>query len=367
MISFFVNYFVQNDSKQQQRQHIHCLVLYIQNMAPMKYISKTLLTALLLIHYVGFAQQEHKVISGKKCNLYKVVSKDTWTGLARTYKISIEELKAVNPGVNDLKIGQIINIPKETGNAKQEESKTATQAMVPSASVKTNAGNYHTYVVEKGETLFGIARKKNVTADEIKLWNNLVGDGIRAGQVLKISGNPTTANMPVNDPAPLPPMAMHTKIATDVTTVADDKKLTEKNDAVRNDSKLLADAGKNIPATPMPAEIEYKSSRSEIKKPAGKGNSATLEINESGMASWINDGEMNQSKFYALHRSAPSGTIVKVTNRMSGDYVFVKVVGQLPDTGDNDRQIIKISEAAAKRIGAVNEKFQVELNYGLTQ
>ena len=51
---------------------------------------------------------------------------------------------------------------------------------------------------------------------------------------------------------------------------------------------------------------------------------------------------------------------------MNGDYVFVKVVGTLPDTGDNDKQILKMSEAAAKRIGAINEKFQVELNYGMT-
>ena len=50
------------------------------------------------------------------------------------------------------------------------------------------------------------------------------------------------------------------------------------------------------------------------------------------MASWIRDGDINQSKFYALHRNAPPGTIIKVTNRMNGDYVFVKVVGTLDPT-----------------------------------
>ena len=43
--------------------------------------------------------------------------------IIRKYHKEIDELKAVNPGINDLKIGQIINIPIEnTVNDKSETS-----------------------------------------------------------------------------------------------------------------------------------------------------------------------------------------------------------------------------------------------------
>src|SRR5471030_2580499 len=52
-----------------------------------------------------------KIINGQKCLLHKVTSKETWSSVSRKYNLSIEELKKVNIGVTDLKIGQIINVP----------------------------------------------------------------------------------------------------------------------------------------------------------------------------------------------------------------------------------------------------------------
>ena len=72
---------------------------------------------------------------------------------------------------------------------------------------------------------------------------------------------------------------------------------------------------------------------------------------------------MNQNKFYALHRTAPIGTIIKVTNRMNNNSVYVKVIGILPSTGDNENILIKITQAAAQRIGALDQRFQAELSY----
>jgi rare lipoprotein A (peptidoglycan hydrolase) len=85
------------------------------------------------------------------------------------------------------------------------------------------------------------------------------------------------------------------------------------------------------------------------------------------VAAWMNEGDLNQNKFYALHRTAPVGTIIKVTNRMNNNSVFVKVVGLLPETGDNNNFIIKITQAAAQRIGALDQKFTAELSYGISK
>ncbi|MBK7970759.1 MAG: hypothetical protein IPK08_18575 [Bacteroidetes bacterium] len=92
-----------------------------------------------------------------------------------------------------------------------------------------------------------------------------------------------------------------------------------------------------------------------------------MQVTETGIASWIQDGQVNQDKYYGLHRTAPIGTIMKVTNRMNNQFVYVKIVGVLPDTGDNDNVIIKVSQAVSNKLNALDAHYQVEVSYGLMQ
>lgn len=57
-------------------------------------------------------------------------------------------------------------------------------------------GNLETptpYVVQKGDTLFLIARAQGVTVDQLKAWNDLGSDRIEVGQVLLTWGHGPTA------------------------------------------------------------------------------------------------------------------------------------------------------------------------------
>jgi hypothetical protein len=47
-------------------------------------------------------------------------------------------------------------------------------------------------------------------------------------------------------------------------------------------------------------------------------------------------------------------------NNMS---VFVKVVGKLPDTGANDKLVVKITQKAYERLAAIDRRFRVEVTY----
>ena len=85
-------------------------------------------------------------------------------------------------------------------------------------------------------------------------------------------------------------------------------------------------------------------------------------ISENGLAAMI-EGTGGGKMYMALHRTAAVGTLIAVRNEMNDQIVFVRVVGKLPDTGVNDRVIIRISEAAYHNIGAIDPKFRVELNY----
>jgi len=51
-----------------------------------------------------------------------------------------------------------------------------------------------TYVVKSGDTLYGIARKYNLSVDELKKLNNLSSNNLSVGQVLKLSGSTTPSD-----------------------------------------------------------------------------------------------------------------------------------------------------------------------------
>lgn len=53
------------------------------------------------------------------------------------------------------------------------------------SNVTSAAGN--TYTVKKGDTLWAISKKHNVTVQQIKSWNNLKSDTIKPNQVLKVT------------------------------------------------------------------------------------------------------------------------------------------------------------------------------------
>ncbi|MBR5736170.1 MAG: LysM peptidoglycan-binding domain-containing protein [Bacteroidales bacterium] len=56
------------------------------------------------------------------------------------------------------------------------------------ASTAAGSGGYTTYMVKKGDTLGGIARKYGTTVNNIKSWNNLRSNTIKIGQRLRIYG-----------------------------------------------------------------------------------------------------------------------------------------------------------------------------------
>lgn len=296
---------------------------------------KTVLIALVsvVVHSVcyGFENEDSlrtKWMNGKGIILHKVDPKETWTGIARKYNVALRELMSENEGVTDLKTGQIIIVPVTSSQLPQADE----------AENITSSPLFHT--VQTKETLFSISKKFNITIADIKEWNNLATSQVNKGQKLIIGYKEKKAAK--DEP---------TGMITDEKTFA---RQTESMASSQKESPVLmksgevitADAGNTVPASPSP--------RKPLK-----------EMKETGQASWITGNEPDRNKYYALHRTASIGTIIKVTNRMNGKYVFVKVVGDLPETGDNDNIIIKLSQAAAARLGVIDARFQAELSYGV--
>lgn len=98
---------------------------------------------------------------------YTVQKGDSLYSIARKYNTTVDELKKINNLTsNILSIGQVLKLPTSTV---EEESKDVIE-----------------YIVQKGDNLYSIAREYNTTIDAIKSQNNLTSNLLSIGQVLKI-------------------------------------------------------------------------------------------------------------------------------------------------------------------------------------
>src|SRR3546814_2865101 len=105
------------------------------------------------------------------------------------------------------------------------------------------------------------------------------------------------------------------------------------------------------PAPPTGNEIMVHDAESatdggaELEIPANKYG--IREMNEKGVGVWIDDLNQEGGSMLALHKTAPVGTVIKITNPMTRRTTFAKVVGKFADTSETKNAIIVISKSAA--------------------
>ncbi|MEW7280837.1 LysM peptidoglycan-binding domain-containing protein [Aquimarina sp. 2201CG1-2-11] len=103
---------------------------------------------------VTFAQQykSHKVVKGE--NVYRI---------AKRYNTTVEAIYKINPTAKDgVSEGEILAIPI------------------------VNNQEYNTHIVEKGDTVYSLSKKYNVTTETIYLLNPEAEKGLNIGQVLNV-------------------------------------------------------------------------------------------------------------------------------------------------------------------------------------
>ena len=102
---------------------------------------------------------------GESQEIYTVKKGDSLWKIANKYNTTVEKLKSANNlKTNTLNVGQ--------------------KLVIPSISVSPEVSD--TYIVQKGDSLWSIANKFNMTVSELKNLNNLTNNLLSIGQVLKI-------------------------------------------------------------------------------------------------------------------------------------------------------------------------------------
>jgi LysM repeat protein len=248
--------------------------------------------------------------------VHKVQPKETLFSISRMYSVSVDDIKAWNNlKDNALSVGQDILIKKEA--PKQQQLKM-------------------THTVAAGETLYSIARTYSVSVDQLKQWNNLQSNDVKLSQTLFVA-------QPMFAPQ---------------TTDTQQSTATQQSTQPVTTTTTPATTVTNTSATSTP--VQTASAGSPVK--ISESVLGTDEVHELGLAELIEGSEGNR-KYLAFHRTAKAGSILKVRNELNNREVFVRVAGQLPNTGTNDKLVIKISKSAFDRLGGVDQKFRVEVTY----
>ncbi|HEY8784286.1 MAG TPA: LysM peptidoglycan-binding domain-containing protein [Mucilaginibacter sp.] len=301
---------------------------------------------------------------GKKIILFKVKAKDTYYAIGRRYHVKPAAIMEFNGSKKEtLSLGTIIKVPTETPykkssekivkeTKKEKKARLAREAAEAKAAKKhkhTSAEEYASdpvpqqpvpvhetqppvqvvqqvqkdttpptqYKVSAGETLYAISKRFNTTVEDITKLNKLTSTALTPGQILLVRAGEQTPRQPVTA-------------------------------LVKHDSMVLAPVMDS----------------SNAERHLSPNRFGLYEKNEKGVATWIDDPSLDPNKKLVLHRTAPIGTVIKITNPMTNRTTFAKVVGRFTDNEATKDVIIVMTKNVADSLGALDKRFQVSISYG---
>jgi LysM repeat protein len=292
--------------------------------------------------------------------------------IAKKYNVSIKDLKSWNSLKADkVTVGQALkiqrtvvvadaetNLTSSTTSAasttkkvevKKEEKLPVKKEEVPadkkvasgSTSVSTSStqpGEWISHTVKSGESLFSLSKQYGTSIEELIQWNALSSNNLKVGQSIKVGR--TEPNL------------------VTVLTVGEAKttSISTAQSTTSSSRNTASTSTTSTPASPSPAAVTAE----PITAPNTSGGFSNNK--ETGLAELIPNTSGNK-KYLVLHRTAPVGSVIRVKNEENDLTIFARVVGVLPETGDNAKLLIKLSQAAYDQLKAVNQRFPVEILY----
>ncbi|MBO0947060.1 LysM peptidoglycan-binding domain-containing protein [Fibrella forsythiae] len=357
---------------------------------------------------------------GKRFVLHRVDQGQTLYAVARRYNSTVDAIKSANPDLteNSVRYDQLLRVPvvevtlsrreqrdaekaqKKAEKEKQQSPKEAEEltaddvknALKPDSKVKPKpekltekpasarpAGSSSTgiHVVESGQTLYSLAVRYNVTMADIRRWNDLGADGIQVGQSLIVSekafdakkaeagttkAKPTSAKAAENEVAKLEAKPI---ITPDPLPTPGTKPKPKPTEAKPTEAKPADSKPAEKSPEAKPTERAVTSPKTTEPRSDNEPVSNTRKTNmksDVGFADLI-EGNDSSTKYLALHRTAPVGTLVQVRNDITNQSLYVKVIGKLPDTGINNQVLIRLSARAFEKLSPNGQRFRAEVSY----
>lgn len=148
----------------------------------------------------------------KNASTHRVQAGDTVYNISKRYGISQEQLMQWNNlSGTTLSIGQTLRV-KPVGSSSRTNAAPVTAA-------KTGTGSQHKVVA--GDTVYNISKRYGISQEQLRQWNNLNGNNIQLGQVLRVSqSGRATSTATIAAAAPYVPAKQPAPVAATTTNTA---------------------------------------------------------------------------------------------------------------------------------------------------
>lgn len=360
-----------------------------------------------------------KNVNGQQAILHTVEAGQTLYFISKKYNTTVEKIKQDNPSAaqDELVIGNMLVIYFDKS------------LLVDVTKVDQSMCQPLFHKVEKGETLYGLAKRTyNLEIAQLKTWNRLNSNEISIGQNIIVgwiysntgyaqnavsdretkdyrvdtntkstntsNGNTTTTKTPTEEPVGrivyvskgiqsgesnvyTSPKNPYEKPAQTTTTTKQntDTKITDIGQkTVENSTINIPDNKKDtatsinnnevqpVLSTPVALPDDKRLPRAVFKNMEEDTSGAYSLKNETGAAKWFKP-QAGSLQIYALHKDAPIGTVLKISNPINNYTVYVKVIDNLPNTDENHNTLLKLSSNAMDLLKAYDKVFMVETAY----
>lgn len=267
--------------------------------------------AFLGLYAYSFAQADGQFI------YHKVGSKETLYSLVKKYNTNFATVETLNPSLADgnsgIKVGQTLKFPKSNSIVTNTVAKVSTPVTnTPAAPAKKETKPSPTVAQSSGgstSSVSHVVKPKETVFSISKLYNVDISNLVEANNI-------TSNSIKVGE-----------KLIVDGATIA--KMATSTN---RGEELRLKPAGKNI--------------------------------KETGIAQVINTPNKS-TKYLALHRSAPVGSNIKITNEATGHTIVARVIGNLNEKGPDENIMIKLSPYAYYQLRPRDARLRATVEYYL--
>jgi LysM repeat protein len=380
---------------------------------------RKLLASLLFVSMVAMSMAQSK----PAVTTHVVEKGETLYSISKKYHVTVEAIEKANKSLGadfKLKIGQKLIIPSATAQIKdvkadkpvastpkspKPEANSPKPQSKPNVAPVSSSSDPSVHIVTKGETVYAIAKANGLTWKQLKDANHLSDDmKLKLGQKLIIPARNPEA---MYNPAPresqsgVQPVTPKPKTVPATTEQGKDyltsqppviKKEPTKQPEPIAESKPTESAPIPIAVAPAKTEKPKEATQdenpfvrpAEAAKPAPKepvkeviknenvnpSDYATVfgQYSDSGKKKVVYRGigtfmksDNPGNQFLAFYNYADMGSILKVTNLMSKEMIYVKVIGKVPAADAQKDVILKISNDAASKLKVSEDRFLVEV------
>ncbi len=283
---------------------------------------------------------------------HRVMPKQTMYSLCRFYGIKQSQLMTLNPvlKVRGIQIDELIRVPISARLIRVESEPKKRENFAPVV-----------YEVSPGEGLYSVSRNYfGIKPEKLMQINGMSAPDLKLGQILLLGWIP---------------LDVFNKINENVVAGKGRPKSGTKADNAKTDTKKPGPNALGTTSTAKEREIAKEAVQDAVEKTTSEEAKSTPASNrekfesyegtkafEQGLAFWHKELKGSNGLF-VLHRTAPRGSIIKITNPMFNSTVYAKVVGTVSPNSYSDDVMMVVSPEVAIKLGARDARFFAKIAY----